>query len=154
MSAVVEVARRWIGTPYVHQASLIGVGTDCLGLVRGVWREVYGREPEEVPSYTQDWAEPQGEEVLFDAALRHMTRVNPAAPLDAGQLILFRMRTGSIAKHLGVVGNASSAPTFIHAYSGHGVVESSLSEPWLRRTRARFGFPEILDMEGNQPWQR
>ena len=29
---------RWIGTPYRHQASLKGVGCDCLGLVRGVWR--------------------------------------------------------------------------------------------------------------------
>ncbi|MEM1422329.1 MAG: peptidase P60, partial [Pseudomonadota bacterium] len=31
-------ASRWIGTPYRHQASLRGVGCDCLGLLRGVWR--------------------------------------------------------------------------------------------------------------------
>ncbi len=154
MSVVVDVARRWIGTPYVHQASLIGVGSDCLGLVRGVWREIYGREPEEVPSYTQDWAEPQNEEVLYEAALRHLTRIDQNEPLGAGQLILFRMRTSSIAKHLGLVGSADRKPTFIHAYSGHGVVESSLSEPWLRRVRARFRFPDVLDVEGDQQWQR
>ena len=34
--AVIAAARGWIGTPYLHQASLKGVGTDCLGLVRGV----------------------------------------------------------------------------------------------------------------------
>ena len=33
-NAVVKEARRWIGTPYAHQASLIHVGCDCLGLVR------------------------------------------------------------------------------------------------------------------------
>lgn len=31
---IVAAARGWIGTPYLHQASLKGVGTDCLGLVR------------------------------------------------------------------------------------------------------------------------
>jgi cell wall-associated NlpC family hydrolase len=35
-SAIVAEARTWIGTPYRHQASLKGVGCDCLGLVRGV----------------------------------------------------------------------------------------------------------------------
>jgi len=41
---IVAEARRWIGTPYRHQASLIGVGCDCLGLVRGIWRAVVGRD--------------------------------------------------------------------------------------------------------------
>ncbi|RMD92718.1 MAG: peptidase, partial [Alphaproteobacteria bacterium] len=31
---------------------------------------------------------------------------------------------------------------FIHSYSGHGVVENPLSEPWARRVVARFAFPE------------
>lgn len=146
MSAVVEAARRWIGTPYVHQASVRGLGTDCLGLVRGVWREVYGCEPERVPSYTPDWAEPQGDEVLHDAALRHLSRVDPRQPLSSGQLMLFRMRNGSIAKHLGIVGRVGLEPTLIHAYSGHGVIENSLSEPWLRRVAERFRFPEILNL--------
>ena len=42
---IVATARSWLGTPYHHQASLRGVGCDCLGLVRGVWRELYGDEP-------------------------------------------------------------------------------------------------------------
>ena len=36
---IVTEARRWIGTPYRHQAATRGAGTDCLGLIRGVWRE-------------------------------------------------------------------------------------------------------------------
>lgn len=54
MSAVVTAARGWIGTPYRHQASVRGAGADCLGLIRGVWRELYGAEPAEVPAYTAD----------------------------------------------------------------------------------------------------
>ena len=54
---IVAAARGWIGTPYVHQASVKGAGTDCLGLVRGIWRELYGPEPEALPAYTPDWGE-------------------------------------------------------------------------------------------------
>ena len=59
-AAVLAEARLWLGTPYVHGASLRGVGCDCLGLVRGVWRGVYGVEPEPTPPYRPDWAEAQG----------------------------------------------------------------------------------------------
>ena len=65
---VVEAARGWLGTPYVHQASTKGSGADCLGLIRGVWREIHGAEPEEPPAYTADWAECGGAEVLQAAA--------------------------------------------------------------------------------------
>ena len=66
---IVCEARRWIGTPYRHQASLKGVGCDCLGLVRGVWRAGYGAEPEAAPAYTADWAEATGEERLLPEAV-------------------------------------------------------------------------------------
>ena len=55
-SPVVDAARLWLGTPYVHQASVRGSGSDCLGLIRGVWRDLYGAEPEAPPAYTADWA--------------------------------------------------------------------------------------------------
>ena len=135
--AIVETARSWIGTPYQHQASRKGVGCDCLGLLRGVWREVFGEEPEQVPIYTADWSEPQGDERLFRAAMRHMRRVDEKT-LAPGQALLFRMREGAVAKHLGIVSASDPVPRFIHAYAGHGVCESPLSQPWRKRIVARF----------------
>ena len=132
-------ARGWIGTPYQHQASTKLAGADCLGLLRGVWREIYGDEPEKVPAYTADWSEPQGEERLWRAALRHLLVQQGAA---VGDILLFRMRAGGVAKHLGIAGQIGATPSFIHAYTGHGVVESPLSAPWQRRIVARFAFPE------------
>ena len=67
---ILSEARQWLGTPYRHQASLKGVGCDCLGLVRGVWRALYGYEPEEPGPYQRGWVEPPGEERLRDAARR------------------------------------------------------------------------------------
>ncbi|WP_227267853.1 C40 family peptidase [Roseobacter weihaiensis] len=140
-NAIVIEARRWIGTPYIHQSSVFGAGADCLGLLRGIWRTVYGDEPEAVPAYSMDWSEPQGEERLWAAALRHLTP-KPLAAEAPADVLLFRMRQGSVAKHLGVVSGVGKAARFIHAYSKYGVIESPLSLPWRRRIVARFSFPE------------
>ncbi|TDL79561.1 peptidase [Palleronia sediminis] len=138
-AAVVQAARGWIGTPYVHQASCRGAGCDCLGLIRGIWRELAGPEPVAVPPYSPDWSEPQGEERLWSAARAVLRPASGPVP-RAGDILLFRMRAGAVAKHLGIATDGGSR--FVHAYSGHGVVESPLSEPWLRRIVARFQFPQ------------
>lgn len=138
---IVEVARSWIGTPYLHQASAQGAGCDCLGLLRGVWRTLHGTEPEVVPAYSFDWSEPQRDELLWQAAARHLA-VKPTAVEAMGDVILFRMRDRGVAKHLGIQGRVGAEASFIHAYTGHGVVESPLSSPWRRRIVARFEFPE------------
>lgn len=137
----VIIARDWLGTPYVHQASTRGAGADCLGLIRGIWRELHGREPEQPPAYTDDWAECGSTELLWQAALRHLCPVPPSAPMVAGQVLLFRMRQGAIAKHLGLVAQGGDAPRFIHAYTSHGVIESPMTPPWASRIVARFRFP-------------
>ena len=136
---VVKEARRWIGTPYRHQASTLGAGADCLGLVRGVWRGLFGTEPEVIPAYSPDWSEARGEEVLWRAAMCHLIADDRAT---AGQVILFRMRDNAVAKHLGISAQSGTGETFIHAYSGHGVCESAFTGPWARLVVARFSFPE------------
>lgn len=137
--AVVDEARGWIGTPYRHGGALRGAGTDCLGLFRGVWRELHGSDLAPVPPYAPDWAEAGGAETLLEAARRHLVE-QPAGPGRPGDVLLFRMRAGAPVKHLGLQSRAGPAPAFIHAYSGHGVVESALTAPWARRIAARFAF--------------
>jgi NlpC/P60 family putative phage cell wall peptidase len=91
-----------------------------------------------------DWSEPQGEERLWDAALRHLVPKN-LKDEARGDVLLFRMRAGAVAKHLGVVSSVGDHDRFIHAYSRYGVVESALSLPWRRKIVARFCFPpEVL----------
>jgi len=135
---IVAEARRWRGTPYVHQASCRGAGADCLGLLRGVWRAVRGAEPEAVPGYTADWSETDGVERLLAAAARHLVPVAVARP---GDVLVFRMRARGVAKHVGILTEAAP-PAFIHAYDRAGVVEVPLSAAWARRVAAVFRFPE------------
>ncbi|MDO5528363.1 MAG: peptidase [Paracoccus sp. (in: a-proteobacteria)] len=138
---IADEARRWIGTPYVHQASCLGAGADCLGLVRGVWRAVCGAEAWVLPLYAPDWGELAGGPDLEAALMRHLVPLRPDAGWPEGQVLLFRMRDAGPAKHLGISSGSAAAPAFIHAYERHGVVESPLSLPWRRRIAGRFAFP-------------
>ena len=136
---IVESARCWIGTPYRHQASLRAVGCDCLGLVRGVWREVIGPEPEEPGPYAADWAEASGLERLADAGARHFTAVI-AADFEAGDVLLFRWRQGLPAKHAAI---ATSRNTMVHAHDGARVCEVQISSHWRQRIAFAFQFPGL-----------
>ena len=150
---VVAIARAWLGTPYVHQASCRGAGCDCLGLIRGVWRELHGAEPEQPPPYTPDWAERSGEETMLAAAHRHLVPVWLAGqgsgepPIAPGHVLLFRYRPHLPAKHAGI---ATSPDTMIHAQEGVGVVEVPLAGWWRRHLAGVFAFPSpepILEPE-------
>jgi NlpC/P60 family putative phage cell wall peptidase len=136
---IVARARQWINTPYQHQASLKGVGCDCLGLVRGIWRETFGAEPEAVPAYSPDWAEAGAGEQLVMAGQRHMIEV-PVFAFDEGDVLLFRWQPHLPAKHVGI---ATSRTAMIHAQEGACVTEVKLTKWWLRRLAHAFRFPEI-----------
>jgi NlpC/P60 family putative phage cell wall peptidase len=138
---IVAIARTWIGTPYVHQGARRGAGCDCLGLLRGVWAEASTSPLQPVLPYTSDWSEPQGDEVLWQA-LAHQLIAKPRDAPQQGDVLLFRMRQGGVAKHVGLQANTGPHATFIHAYQGHGVRESTFSSPWQRRLVARFSTSE------------
>jgi len=138
---IVRVARSWIGTPYHHQASVRGVGADCLGLLRGVWRDVYGSEAEQPPPYTRDWAEANGREDLLTGAERHLQRIATDA-MRPGDVLLFRMRDKAPAKHVGLL---VSSTTFVHAAEGGAAAEVTLQRWWRRRVVAVFAFPGVSD---------
>lgn len=146
MSRIVGVARGWIGTPYVHQAANRGAGCDCLGLLRGVWAEITGEPLIPVPPYTADWSEPQKDERLW---VEMSDRMLSKRLVDAasGDVLLFRMRHGAVAKHVGLQAEIGNKSTFIHSYQGHGVIESTFSMPWQRRLAARFAAPHYLQQE-------
>ncbi|WP_114213928.1 NlpC/P60 family protein [Ochrobactrum sp. 3-3] len=131
-------AERWIGTPYRHGASALGVSCDCLGLVRGIWRALYGGEPETPGIYAPDWAEVSTGDPMLEAAARHMNRRAFPVPMP-GDLIVFRWRTGLAAKHLGIMAHDNR---FIHAYQGHRVMASALVPQWRNRIAGIFIFPE------------
>ena len=167
---IVTAARGWLGTPYHHQASVKGVGSDCLGLIRGIWRELYGPEPEAMPPYTPDWGSATGSETLLAAACRHLVKLDDVSTARPGDVLVFRMRDEGVAKHAGILVRARGsrpgrhpearakraskdgrAPhhdaqlglRLVHAQEGLGVIEIELGRWWRRRAAAAFSFPGV-----------
>jgi len=138
--AIVDEALGWIGTPYRHQASLKGVGCDCLGLVRGVWRAVAGPEPWRLPTYSREWGEAGDGTALGEGLARFLV----PRPLDAGvpgDVLLFRWRHDAPAKHLGLL---VAPERLVHAHAGAAVARVGLG-PWRRRLAGVFSFPGVED---------
>jgi NlpC/P60 family putative phage cell wall peptidase len=138
---IIGEARAWIGTPYRHQASLKGVGCDCLGLVRGVWRALIGDEPQPAPAYSRDWAEASGQETLANAARAHLTEIN-LGTFQPGDVLLFRYRPSYPAKHAAIV---IAPELMVHAHDGAVVSEAAIAPWWRRRLAYAFRFPGVTD---------
>ena len=136
---ILAAARLWIGTPYRHQASLRGVGCDCLGLIRGVWRHFFGVEPERAPPYSASWAEDGAGEIMLAAARRHLLEIE-LAEARPGDVLLFRMRDQGPAKHAALLAEGDA---ILHAMEGHAVLETPIPPGWARRRAAAFRFPPL-----------
>lgn len=122
---VVATARCWLGTPYHDQASLRGVRCDCLGLARGVWREVVGDEPSPIPPYSRI-----GAKLLRDCdGARHMMR--EVTPSEAGPGA--RTVSNGPARHRQTRRDPHRASPLISRYGAAGVVGGSPTS-WQRRS--------------------
>lgn len=133
--AVIAEARRWDGTPYVHQAATRGAGCDCVGLIRGVglttgvwlrddaWKRfgAYSRVPN--PAHMA-----RGMETFL-------------VPLDGdpqrGDILWLAWRK-DLPMHLAIC----TGDTMIHSYSDIGrVVEHGLTAEWRNRIHSVWGYP-------------
>lgn len=130
---IVGASRAWLGTPYRHLSSTLGAGCDCLGLLRGVWRALYGPEPMTVPNYRADGRDGAG---LLEAAERWLVRADGIA---TGRVVLFRLGRQVAPRHCGIM---VSGTRFVHAQERLGVVEGNLTDGWRKRVVGVFDWPE------------
>ncbi|RXT52634.1 peptidase P60 [Bosea sp. Tri-44] len=136
---IVTAARGWLGTPYHHQASLRGVGCDCLGLVRGIWRDLYRDEPEPTPPYSPYWTQQGAGETLALAAQRHLRPLDIEAA-QPGDVLLFRWRQHLPAAHCAIL---TESDRILHAHDGATVSEVAFTGWWRRHLSHAFAFPEL-----------
>lgn len=140
---IVAEARRWLDTPYHHQASLIGVGCDCVGLIRGV-----GFACEVLPPREAEWK-------LFNAYGR---LPSPRRMADGMRTFLVPIETGQqqpgdiawlawrtdLPMHLAILASNQRGLTIIHSYSDVGrVVEHGLSQQWADRIVSWWRYPGV-----------
>lgn len=141
---LITIARSWIGTPYIHQASLKGIGCDCLGLLRGIFRECCGDEPEDIPPYDPGW-DISGAERLRIGFARHFAEI-PLADIVPGDMLLFRMVPSATARHCGLLAEKDGALTLIHARQNKRVSEEPYTRYWRSKTAYAFRFSATFEV--------
>jgi NlpC/P60 family putative phage cell wall peptidase len=82
---------------------------------------------------------------MLEAAARHCESI-PALEIEAGDVVVFRLRPGAAAKHAAII---ATATTMIHAMEGAPVSEVGLSNWWRRRIAGAFRFPGVVVTNGS-----
>ena len=140
---IVERARVYIGTPYIHNGRLLGVGVDCAGLLACVWGDlgVVVDDPGSVPAGQDNF------EGMLAGIAAHATLVTGyMLPSD---VIVFRSRL--MPNHVGILAEGYPAqgnglPTMVHAYGGGAVqrvVESPLDPRWMSKMHSVWRYRNL-----------
>ena len=140
---IVAEARRWLGTPFHHQAALLGAGVDCVGLIRGVgvacdmvtvsdedWRRFshYGR----VPSPRR----------MMEGMRLFLNEIQPGEELP-GDIAWIQWREG-IPMHLALLAEHNGRRTLIHSLSDFGkVLEHGFTSEWKARVSSWWRYPGL-----------
>jgi NlpC/P60 family putative phage cell wall peptidase len=131
--AIIDSARKWIGTPFVHQGRRLGAGVDCAGVVIGVAEDlgiapVGFRDPK---GYASNPANRLIEELMD----KWLVRV-PKSEVQPGDILFFKY--ARLPQHMGIL---TDRGTFVHAYKvGPGVVEVTYDRAWQRATVRAYRF--------------
>ncbi len=116
-----------MGTPYCTGASVRGVGTDCVGLIVGVGRDL-GVLEVDLPIYRQTDTD------LLDSLLRES--LDPA-PLDDAEILVFQMAGN---RHLAIC----LGDTIAHVYGRkYGVTSHPFSDAWRRRVVSGWRYRSV-----------
>lgn len=115
-------AHEWLGTPYIENAQLKGVGCDCAGLLIGVFAECG----------IEDDFRKIG---LAKALEKYFTK--PQIPIQ-GDILVFKMPNHE-AFHLGIL---CADNKFIHAHWSQGVVKNTFGNWFKARFIAAYRYLE------------
>jgi NlpC/P60 family putative phage cell wall peptidase len=145
---VVAEARSWLGTKFHHQAAIKGVGCDCIGLVRGVCRDLGLRQdPQKYRHQPIGYPMESDGVVLLDACAERMEKID-LAHAKPGDIFLLQWQP-SRPHHLGfLVDYRTGGLGMIHCYGGrpHGrVIEHRLDDSWRGRVFAAYRIPGLED---------
>jgi cell wall-associated NlpC family hydrolase len=137
---IVTEARKWIGTPYLHQGRG-RKGIDCVGLLIEVAAGM--GHPVDAPSAYSSM--PQGWQLLkpCDAQLWKPERQHA---LRIGDLAVFWGWNKAEPQHFAFIGENGSQLTIIHSFSKYKtVVEQSWNRLWSEKFHCLYNLPGTED---------
>lgn len=112
---VVQEARTWINTPYGHQKAMKGRAADCIGVVRGVGRDLEIMDFDEHDPEHRKWlAYPMTPRPSFLVAALNTFFVRVREGIQRGDIVLFAIPRMDMPSHLGIISDVTKG-TVIHA---------------------------------------
>ncbi|MEL6493931.1 MAG: hypothetical protein AAFQ41_02250 [Cyanobacteria bacterium J06623_7] len=125
-------ARELVGTPWLHQGRLKGVGVDCIGLAILVAQDLG----------LGDFNEADYPRTPDGTMQRRIAEKFPTAFSQPGVLLTFRF--SQTEQHCGIVSEYMDGLGLIHAWDvAKQVCEHRLDAYWLDRVTGVFGFPGV-----------
>jgi cell wall-associated NlpC family hydrolase len=131
--ALVKEAREWRNTPYRGWSRAKFWGTDCIGLVVGVYQNCGFITAEEadraIPKgYSLQIGQHQADTEYISGIAKYFDEI-PEVELRPGDVVMFKLKTGHAFAHSGIV---TQWPLMIHAVAHGGVRDAdALRHPLL-----------------------
>jgi len=132
---IINKAKEYIGTPFMHQGRVKGSGVDCLGLLLCVGRElgIYNKE-------WLDYSKTPDSDVMLDV-MRNDVEEKEIKDMQHGDIMLFNV--AGACQHLGFYCIENGLEYIIHAYQPVGkVVQHGFDNKWSKRVYKVFSFKE------------
>lgn len=138
---VVSEARLWLGTRWCHQASLRGVGTDCIGLLVGVARALGIEGGAEFAA--DHGIKGYGRAPRVDLALAACERyLDPCENPVAGDIMYLRVHGSPYPHHFALL---SSSDYMIHSWAQmRKVVENRIDTVWRSRIFRTYSYRGVV----------
>ena len=126
---IVEEARTWRNTPFLHQGRLKGLGVDCAGFIGEVAQNV--GISVEIPN---DYRPQEDGTAMMRLLSKHLTfiEMKDVRPGDVLALCDKALRNPEIPRHLAFVTEVKDTTIFIIHASERGVREHRTDGFWLR----------------------
>ena len=144
-SEIVQAARNFLETPFIHQGRKVGVGVDCVGLPLCVAESFGLRDKAGIPMLSTDngtyGPQPQSDIVLAECKRRLLE----IPEIKEGCVLA--LKSASVVCHSAIVSKAGDEFCVIHADGTPGtskVVEVPLGR-WKSRIKGIFDFPSVED---------
>lgn len=137
---VISLARECMGTPFVHQARVPGVGLDCAGLL------VHVLDSLGLPHVDERGYPRRPYRGLIKSILDSQPSLQsiPKSDMAPGDVFLMWLTNTREPMHVAIF----TGPTIVHAYSVMGrVVEQSMTLEWRKHISTVYRIVEPVDVE-------
>lgn len=133
-------AKSWVGTPYLHQACVKGVGVDCVNLIIAVGAAtgLLNLTKADLKAFSGYSRLPNPDHMGYYIR-KHLL----PADFQVGNIVWIQWRE-NLPMHLAIIGEHDSEPTLIHAYGDvRKVVEHKLTKEWHDKIVSFWGYPGL-----------